>query len=132
VDTWRPSPFLTLSTIGLPTISQIFQGIRVDVAVRDIDAVLHRVNYHISLLGKIVFAKPDPCNQQINAVTVAENELFDAENPVSTTPGKPPPPVNPEKVEIAKAKLEVAKQALAKCRNRTHLEDIDNGGVLTQ
>ena len=58
VDVWRPSPFLTLQASGLPSIGQVFNGIRVDVAVRDIDATLHRVNYHITLIGKIVFATP--------------------------------------------------------------------------
>ena len=139
VDTWRPSPFLTLSTIGLPTISQIFQGIRVDVAVRDTDAVLHRVNYHISLLGKIVFARPEPCNQQINAVNVAENAADAAEKDANTPHflpnGKPDILANKEADEAfeeAKEDLKVAQQALKVCLSRPHLEDIDKGGVLTQ
>jgi hypothetical protein len=57
VDLWRPSPFLTLTAQGFPSIGNIFQGIRVDVAVRGTGAILYRVNYHITLLGKIGFAK---------------------------------------------------------------------------
>ena len=37
----------------------LFNGIAVDVAVRDNDAWLFRVSYHITLLGKIVFAQVD-------------------------------------------------------------------------
>ena len=38
-------------------VGNLFQGITVDVAVRDTDAILHRVSYHITLVGKIVFLK---------------------------------------------------------------------------
>ena len=57
VDRWAPSPFKTYTAPGLPNIGNVFQGIRVDVAVRDIDAILYRVNYHITLLGKIRFVQ---------------------------------------------------------------------------
>ena len=36
-------------------LNMLFTGIAVDVAVRDNDAWLYRVSYHITLLGKIVF-----------------------------------------------------------------------------
>lgn len=39
---------------GVP-LDRLFTGIQVDVAVRDSDAWIHRVSYHITLLGKIVF-----------------------------------------------------------------------------
>lgn len=57
VDRWAPSPFATATAEGLPNLGNLFQGIRVDVAVRDIDAILHRVNYQVTLLGKIVFIR---------------------------------------------------------------------------
>ena len=40
------------------SFGHIFTGIQVDLAVRDIDAILQRVSYHISLLGKIRFGQP--------------------------------------------------------------------------
>jgi hypothetical protein len=59
VDVWRPTPF------GTPIadeqtgdqVGNLFAGIDVDVAVRDTDAILHRVAYHITLVGRIVFRK---------------------------------------------------------------------------
>jgi hypothetical protein len=57
VDSWRPVPFKNLTAAGAPTLSRIFQGILIDVATRDIDAYLYRVNFQINLIGKIVFAK---------------------------------------------------------------------------
>lgn len=56
VDTWRPSPFAsgTDARTNQP-VSRVFNGVRIDVAVRDTDAFLHRVSYHVSLLGRIVF-----------------------------------------------------------------------------
>jgi len=54
VDLWRPNPFATM-TDSLGTQRQnIFTGIQVDVAVRDSDAILHRLSYSIVLLGRIV------------------------------------------------------------------------------
>lgn len=61
VNSWRPVPFSTLSDSRpngtAPTLQRIFEGVLIDIAVRDIDAYLYRVNYQINLLGKIVFAK---------------------------------------------------------------------------
>lgn len=56
VDLWRPNPFVTKTDAfsGVP-LDRLFTGIQVDVAVRDSDAWIHRVSYHITLLGKIVF-----------------------------------------------------------------------------
>ncbi len=55
IDVWRPSPFGggTDAVSGRP-LNNLFAGIQVDVAVRDTDAILHRVSYNITLLGKIV------------------------------------------------------------------------------
>ncbi|MDF0665984.1 MAG: hypothetical protein P0119_07895 [Nitrospira sp.] len=56
VDTWRPAPFGSgTDALSNQPVTQIFSGIRVDVAVRDTDAWIYRVSYNITLLGKIVF-----------------------------------------------------------------------------
>lgn len=66
VNTWRPSPFLSTGsqpgTGGLGNdlltnqpVAKIFNGITVDVAVRDADAQILRIGYHITLSGRIVF-----------------------------------------------------------------------------
>ena len=57
VDLWRPNPFATKTDAlsGTPR-DRLFTGIQVDVAVRDSDAWIHRISYHITLLGKIAFA----------------------------------------------------------------------------
>lgn len=56
VDAWRPAPFSTGTDASThKPISQIFEGVYVDVAVRDIDAWIYRISYNITLLGKIVF-----------------------------------------------------------------------------
>jgi hypothetical protein len=62
VDTWRPAPFIKLVDARpspqntAPTLGNIFSGIIVEIGASDTDAFLHRVNYHITLIGKIVFA----------------------------------------------------------------------------
>jgi hypothetical protein len=55
VDAWRPTPFIATSDVNGKPANQIFRGIDVDVAVRNNHAILHRISYHITLLGKIVF-----------------------------------------------------------------------------
>lgn len=56
VDVWRPTHFATgINAVTHQPVGNIFTGIDVDVAVRDTDAFLFRVGYHINLLGKIVF-----------------------------------------------------------------------------
>lgn len=58
IDVWRPSPFGsgTDASSGQPR-NNLFDGIQVDAAVRDSDAILFRVSYNITLLGKIVFTE---------------------------------------------------------------------------
>jgi hypothetical protein len=57
VDVWRPNPFVTVTdAFSNQPRDRIFDGIQVDVAVRDSDTILYRVSYNISLLGEIVFA----------------------------------------------------------------------------
>jgi hypothetical protein len=62
VDGWRPTPFLSgTDIVSQQPVANLFSGINVDVAVRDSDAWIFRIGYHISLLGKIVFpVKPGP------------------------------------------------------------------------
>lgn len=144
VDFWKPSPFLTLSANGLPDISQVFQGIRVDVAVQDKDAILHRVNYHISLLGKIVFAKPDPCQAQEDAVKAAkkaidglnvqiislQSRLGDASPAEKAAIIDDIERIRTEEIPAAKKRLEAAQRALTRCHTLPPVEDTGDGGVL--
>jgi hypothetical protein len=130
VDVWRPSPFLTLSANGLPDIKQIFQGIRVDVAVNDNDAILNRVNYHITLLGKIVFAQPDPCQASEDKVREAKNLIESLASEITRLqqelqvagPGQKPAiirqitDIQSTQLPAAEIKLKEAQQALTICR----------------
>jgi hypothetical protein len=58
VNSWRPSHFLT--GVKYPEVTQplnnVFAGITVDVGVRDDDAWILKLSYHITLLGTIAFA----------------------------------------------------------------------------
>jgi len=55
VDVWRPNPFnsATHAVTNTP-VDRLFEGIQVDVAVRDTDAYIYRLGYNITLLGRIV------------------------------------------------------------------------------
>jgi hypothetical protein len=55
VDVWRPSPFFHATDTSGQSHSNIFTGVDVDVAVRNNNATLHRISYHITLVGKIIF-----------------------------------------------------------------------------
>jgi hypothetical protein len=56
VDVWRPTPFTSgPDVLTNQMVGNLFSGIDVDVAVRDTDAWIYRVSYHITLLGRIVF-----------------------------------------------------------------------------
>lgn len=55
VDVWRPNPFQTMTGFSNTQVTNLFDGIQVDVAVRDTDAILSRLSYNIVLLGRIVF-----------------------------------------------------------------------------
>ena len=56
VDNWRENAFgeaddlLTNVRFG-----RLFDGLQVDVAVRDADVTIHRISYHVTLYGRIVF-----------------------------------------------------------------------------
>lgn len=59
VDVWRPHTFRTVTDVFTgQTRGDIFNGVEVDVAVRDNDAMLFRISYNFTLLGRIVFSKP--------------------------------------------------------------------------
>ena len=59
VDTWRPNPFFSSTDVSTnAALGNLFSGIQVDTAVRDSDAILYRLSYNITLLGKIVFLPP--------------------------------------------------------------------------
>jgi hypothetical protein len=55
VDAWRPTPFAVTTDVRGAPIDRVFSGIDVDVAVRNNRAILHRVSYHVTMIGKIVF-----------------------------------------------------------------------------
>jgi len=55
VDTWRPSPLIHPIDFYGGYLHDVFNGIEVDVAVRNTSSVLHRVSYHVTLRGRIVF-----------------------------------------------------------------------------
>jgi hypothetical protein len=58
VEVWRPRHFM--HALKFPDITQpihkIFTGISVDVGIRDNDAFILKLGYHITLLGRIAFA----------------------------------------------------------------------------
>ena len=56
VNVWRPIPFAsgTDAHTNAP-LTKLFAGIQVDVAVRDSDAILHRISYNMTLVGRVVF-----------------------------------------------------------------------------
>jgi hypothetical protein len=61
VDLWRPVHFGDAWDVNNVPIPNVWRGIDVDVAIYG-QAVLHRLSWNISLLGKIVFGNrsPDP------------------------------------------------------------------------
>jgi hypothetical protein len=58
VEVWRPRHFM--HAVRFPDVTQpidrIFTGITVDVGIRDTDAFIYKLGYHITLLGRIAFA----------------------------------------------------------------------------
>jgi hypothetical protein len=56
VNTWRPNNFgVGTDVLTNRPVGNLFAGIKVDLAVRDHDAWLQRLSYHITLIGRIVF-----------------------------------------------------------------------------
>ena len=59
VDGWRPNHFGNgMDVLSNRQVNNLFAGVNADLAVRDTDAWLYRLSYHITLLGKIVFVAP--------------------------------------------------------------------------
>jgi hypothetical protein len=59
VNAWRPNRFGSGPDVltGRP-VGNLFSGLNVDLAVRDSDAWLFRLGYHVTLIGRIVFVAP--------------------------------------------------------------------------
>jgi hypothetical protein len=58
VNEWRLNPFLTgANALTNAPLGNVFAGVQVDVGVRDTDAWLHRVSYHVTAVGRIVFGQ---------------------------------------------------------------------------
>ena len=56
VEVWRANPLITVNdAFTNAPISNVFDGIQIDVAVQDTDAFIRRVSFQIVLVGKIVF-----------------------------------------------------------------------------
>jgi hypothetical protein len=66
VDRWRPVPFGDAWDVNNAPIPNVFRGFDVDLAVYG-QAVLHRLSYNFTLLGKIAFGNrsPDPAQLTI-------------------------------------------------------------------
>jgi len=60
VDAWRINPVFSATDASGTPRNSIFTGIQVDVAVRNDKAVIHRVSYHYTLTGKIIFLVTQP------------------------------------------------------------------------
>ena len=55
-DSWRPHPYETRTDAFDSTpLPRLFAGIEADLAERTIGGNIHRVNYHITSVGKIAF-----------------------------------------------------------------------------
>jgi hypothetical protein len=55
VDAWRPNPFFSGTDVHGQNVGNVFTGIDVDVAIRNSNAIMHRVSYQITIIGKIAF-----------------------------------------------------------------------------
>jgi hypothetical protein len=57
VNVWRPELTDEVLSHDGQALRSVFKGMEVDVAVRDKKAMFHRISYHITLLGRVVFAR---------------------------------------------------------------------------
>ena len=55
VDYWRPNPFFSAPDVNNQPVYNIFTGIIVGIAIRTTRAIIHRVSYQITIIGKIAF-----------------------------------------------------------------------------
>ncbi|MBM6400811.1 hypothetical protein [Phycicoccus sonneratiae] len=60
VDAWRPAPFRTETDAFGVERSHLFDGVLADVVVRDTDAIIHRLAYHVTLVGRLALWTPPP------------------------------------------------------------------------
>jgi hypothetical protein len=59
VDNWQPHPFAVDTDVFTNAqMTNLFDGIEVDVAVSDSDGFIYGLSYHITLLGKIGLGQP--------------------------------------------------------------------------
>jgi hypothetical protein len=58
VNVWRPW-LVTKTDVNGHTSERIFNGIEVDIAVRDTKAILHRLSYHVTVQGTIRFVRAE-------------------------------------------------------------------------
>jgi hypothetical protein len=59
VEAWRPNHFgIGTDVMSERPVNNLFNGINVDIALRDTDAWIYRLSYNITLIGKIVFVAP--------------------------------------------------------------------------
>ena len=56
VEYWKPTHFEPIFDVAGNPLHHVFSGIDVTLAVRE--AIIYRVSYHITLVGKIVFREP--------------------------------------------------------------------------
>jgi hypothetical protein len=56
VEYWKPTHFESIFDVAGNPLHHVFSGIDVTLAVRE--AIIYRVSYHITLVGKIVFREP--------------------------------------------------------------------------
>ncbi|HEU0311611.1 MAG TPA: hypothetical protein VFR36_10370 [Sphingomicrobium sp.] len=55
-DAWRPHPYETRTdAFNSAPLPQLFAGIQADLAERTVGGNIHRVHYHVALIGKIRF-----------------------------------------------------------------------------
>jgi hypothetical protein len=56
-DAWRAHPYETMTdAFTSAPLPRLFAGIEADLALRFVQGRIHRVNYHVTLVGKIRFA----------------------------------------------------------------------------
>ncbi|MGG5260435.1 hypothetical protein [Phycicoccus avicenniae] len=60
VDAWRPAPFRTETDAFGVQRQQLFAGVHADVVVRDTDAIIHRLAYHVTLVGRLTLHDVPP------------------------------------------------------------------------
>ena len=58
VDRWRVRPYANAVDAFTGQQRSVYQGVELDLAVCNPDAILYRVGYQITLLGRVVFFRP--------------------------------------------------------------------------